>query len=106
MDGARAARRNAPCRHRASRGACLFFALWRHHPPDALRCSLLLAVVRTKVSTSPSADGAAAAALDVVQNFISLEPLNRQLALMMTRPIAFAFAKAIDKQLANPVSAN
>jgi hypothetical protein len=45
-------------------------------PPDALRCSLVLAVVRTKVSSPPSAD------------------------------IAFALAEAIYKQLANAGSAD
>jgi hypothetical protein len=59
------------------------------------------AVVGTKISSSPSADSATAAALDVAQNFFGLEAINRQLALMMTRPIAFAFAEAIDQQLAN-----
>jgi hypothetical protein len=42
-----------------------------------LACRLLLAVVRTKVSSTPSADSAAAAALYVAQNFFGLEQLDR-----------------------------
>jgi hypothetical protein len=38
---------------------------------------LLLAEVGTKVSSSPSAHSATAAAFDVAQNFISLEAINR-----------------------------
>jgi hypothetical protein len=74
----------------------------RHHPADtALPRSLLFAVVRSQISSPPSADSAAAAALDVAQNFFGLEAVNRQHALMMARPIAFAFSEAIDKQLTN-----
>jgi hypothetical protein len=73
----------------------------RHHPPDPVTRRLLLAVVRSQISPPPSADSAAAAAFDVLQNFISPEAINRQFALMMTRPIAFTLTKAIDKQLAN-----
>jgi hypothetical protein len=73
----------------------------RHHPADALPCSLLLAVVGTEISPSPAAGGAAAATLDVAQNFFGLEAVNRQRALMVARPIAFALAQAIDEQLAN-----
>jgi hypothetical protein len=61
---------------------------------------------RPKLSPSPSADSATAAALDVAQNFFGMEAVNRQLALMMAGPIAFTLAKTIDKQLANAVSAN
>jgi len=61
----------------------------------------MLAIVGTKVSSPPSAGGAAAAALDVTQNFFGLEPVNRQRTLMMARPIAFTFAEAIHEQLAN-----
>jgi hypothetical protein len=80
--------------------------LGRHHPAHALRCSLLLAVVRSQISSPPSADRASAAALDVAQNFFGLEAINRQRALMMAGPIAFALAETIDKQLANAVSAD
>jgi hypothetical protein len=45
------------------------------------------------------------AAVDVAQNFFGLGAINRQLALMV-RMAAFALAKAINKQLANAVSAN
>jgi hypothetical protein len=62
---------------------------------------LAACVIGTKVSSPPSTDSAAAAALDVAQNFFGLEAVNRQHALMMARPIAFAFSEAIDKQLAN-----
>jgi hypothetical protein len=67
---------------------------------------LLLAVVRSQIRSSPSADCATASALDVAQNFVSLEAVNRQLPRMMTGPVAFALAETIDKQLANAVSAN
>jgi hypothetical protein len=73
--------------------------------PIALPRRLLLAVVRTQ-SSAPSADSASAAALDVLQNFISPEAINQQLLLIMTGPIAFTLAAAIDKQLANAMSAD
>jgi hypothetical protein len=57
-------------------------------------------------ASPPSADSAAAAALDVLQNFISLKAINRQGSPMMAGPIAFTLAEAIDKQLANAVSAH
>jgi hypothetical protein len=63
-------------------------------------------VVRSQISSPPSADSAPAAALDVLQNFISLEAINRKLPRMMAGPIAFALAEAIDKQLANAVGAD
>jgi hypothetical protein len=72
-----------------------------HHPADALTRCLLLAVVWPEIGTPPSADSAAASALDVAQNFFGLEAVDRQLAVMMAGPVAFAFAKAIDKRLAN-----
>jgi hypothetical protein len=65
---------------------------------------LLLAVVRSQISPPPSANSAPAAALNVAQDFFSLEGINRKLARMMTGPIAFALAEAIDKQLANAVA--
>jgi hypothetical protein len=49
------------------------------------------------------ADSAAATALDFAKNFVSLKAINRQRALMMTGPIAFAFAEAIDQQLSHAV---
>jgi len=39
----------------------------------------------------------AKAVLDVAQNFFGLKAVNRQLPRMMTRPVALALAKAIDK---------
>jgi hypothetical protein len=62
---------------------------------------LRLAVVRSQVSSSPSADSAAAAAFNISKNLISPEATNWQRSLMMTGPIAFALTEAIDKQLAN-----
>jgi hypothetical protein len=70
----------------------LVFSSWRHHPADALPRRLLLAVVGSQISPLPAAHSATAAALDVLQNFISLKAINRQPALMMTGPIAFALA--------------
>ena len=70
------------------------------------RSAVRLAVVRSQISSPPSADSAAAAALNVAQNFFGLEALNRELPRMMAGPIAFALAETIDKQLANAVSAN
>jgi len=67
---------------------------------------LLLAVIGSQISPSPSADSAAAAALNVAQNFFGLEAVNRELPLMMAAPIAVAFAQAIDEQLANAASAD
>jgi hypothetical protein len=67
---------------------------------------LLLAVVGAKVSSSPSADSATAAAFNISKDLISAEATNWKRPLMMTRPFAFAFAEAINKQLANTVSAN
>src|SRR5262245_34151331 len=64
---------------------------------------LLLAIVRSQISATPSADSAAAAALDVAQNFFSLEAINRKLPRMMTGPVAFTLSKTIDKQPANAV---
>jgi hypothetical protein len=64
------------------------------------------AVVWSQISPPPSANGAATAALDVLQNFIRLEAINRKLPRMMAGPIAFALAEAIDKQLANAVSSH
>jgi hypothetical protein len=64
---------------------------------------LLLAVVRPQVSPSPSADSAAATAFNISKDLISTEATNRQRSLMMTGPIAFALAEAIDQQLANTV---
>jgi hypothetical protein len=84
----------------------VFPSLWRHHPADALPRNLLLAVVRSQISSPPSAHSATAAALDVLQNFFGLEAVNRQRALMMAGPIAFALAETIDKQLTNAVSAD
>jgi hypothetical protein len=78
---------------------------WRHHPADTLSCRLLLAVVRSQISSTPSADGASAAPL-VLQNFISLEAVDGQLSRMVAGPIAFALAETIDEQLANGVIAN
>ena len=69
----------------------------RHHPADALPCRLLLAVVWAQISAPPSADSAAATALDVAQNFFGPKAVNRQLALMMASPTAFAFAYALDE---------
>jgi|GEM_PF-1165072 hypothetical protein len=84
---------------------CLPLA-WRHHPADALPRRLLLAVVRSQISSLPSADSAAAAALDITQNFFGLEAINRKLPEMMTGPVALTLAEAIDKQLVNAVSAD
>ena len=75
------------------------------NPADALPCRPLLAVVRSQISSPPSAERTAAAALDVAQNFFGLEAVNRQRALTMAWPVALTLAKAIDKQLANAVSA-
>jgi hypothetical protein len=83
----------------------LVFSSWRHHPADALPRRLLLALVGSQISPLPAAHSATAAALDVLQNFISLKAINRP-ALMMTGPIAFALAETIDKQLADAVSAD
>jgi hypothetical protein len=77
----------------------------RHHPADALPRRLLLAVVRSQISSPPTADSAAAA-FNISKDLISAEATNWQRALMMTGPIAFAFAEAIDKQLAHAVGAN
>ena len=84
---------------------CLPLA-WRHHPADALPRRLLLAVVRSQISSLPSADSAAAAALDITQNFFGLEAINRKLPEMMTGPVALTLAEAIDRQLVNAVSAD
>jgi hypothetical protein len=45
--------------------------------PTLRRAALLLAVVGTKVSSSPSTNSATAAALDVAQNFFGMEAINR-----------------------------
>jgi hypothetical protein len=79
---------------------------WRHHPADALPHRLPLAEIGSQISPSSSADRATAAALDVAQNFFGLEAINRQLSRMMTGSVAFAFAEAIHKQLANAVCAD
>jgi hypothetical protein len=61
---------------------CLPLA-WRHHPSDAPPRCLLLAVVRSQISSPQSANGAATAALDVLQNFISLEATRiREVAIV------------------------
>jgi hypothetical protein len=62
---------------------------------------LLLAVVGSKVSSSPSADGAAATGFNISKDLISAEATNWKRSLMMTGPIAFTLAEAIDQQLAN-----
>jgi hypothetical protein len=62
-------------------------------PPDTLLGRVLLAVVRSQIGSSPSADGAAAAALDILKNFVSLKAIDRQLALTMAWPVAFAPAQ-------------
>jgi hypothetical protein len=49
----------------------------RHHPAHALPCRLLLAVVRSQISSTPSANSTTATALDVAQDFIGLEAINR-----------------------------
>jgi hypothetical protein len=72
------------------------------HPPDTLPCRLLFAVVRPQISSPPSADSATATTLDVAQNFFGLEVVNRQRALMVARPIAFALAEAIDSNWRTP----
>jgi len=51
---------------------------------------LLPAVVRPQISTSPAAFSAAAAALYLWQRFLCFEPLDRQLAMMVTGPLAHA----------------
>jgi hypothetical protein len=67
---------------------------------------LLPAAVRPQISTSPAAGGAAATTLYRWQRFLCAELLDRKLALMVTGPIAFTPAIAIDKQLANAVGAD
>jgi len=75
--------------------------LRRHHPADALARRLLLAVIGAKVSSTPSAGGAAATGFNISKDLINSEASNWQRALMMTGPIAFALAEAINQQLAN-----
>jgi hypothetical protein len=48
-----------------------------HHPADTLLCRLLLAVVWSQINPPPSADSTAAASLDVLQNFFSVEAVDR-----------------------------
>jgi hypothetical protein len=74
-----------------------------HHPADALSSCLFFAVIRSTISSPPSAHSTAAAALNVAQNFFGLEAINRQLTLMMAGPIAFTIAEAIDQQLSHAV---
>jgi len=69
----------------------------RHHSLHALRCRLLLAVVRLQISSPPSAHSATTGPLDVAQNFFGLEAINRQRALMVTGPVAFALAEPIGR---------
>jgi hypothetical protein len=54
---------------------------------------LLLAVVGAKVSSAPSADSAATTCFNIAKNLIIAEATNWKRPLMMTRPIAFAFAE-------------
>jgi ABC-type uncharacterized transport system permease subunit len=57
--------------------AAIIVLYWSWDRQKALLCRLLLAVVRSQISSPPSADSAAAAALDVAQNFFGLEAINR-----------------------------
>jgi hypothetical protein len=46
--------------------------------PNTLPCRRLLAIVRSQISATPSANSAAAAPFDILQNFVSLETVNRE----------------------------
>src|SRR5262249_35887193 len=79
---------------------------WRLHPADALLCCLLLTVVRSKISPSPSAHRTPASAFNIAQDLIGSKATYRQRPVMMAGPIALALAVAINEQLANAMGAD
>ena len=90
----------------SSQSSELIILSWRHHPSAAIERPFLSAVIRPQISTSPPADRAAAATLNIRQRFLCAEAVDRQLAMMVTGPIAFTLAIAEDEQLANAVGAD
>ncbi|HMF26849.1 MAG TPA: hypothetical protein VKG24_32685, partial [Pseudolabrys sp.] len=62
--------------------------------------------IRSKICPTPTARGAAAAALDVSWRLVIGKTIYRQCRFVVAWPIAFTLATAIDKQLANAVGAD
>jgi hypothetical protein len=75
----------------------------RHHPADALSRRLLFAVVGPQISATPSADGAAAAALDVAQNAPGLAALASKAFRVGAGGVDYAILLNLDRILRSDV---
>jgi hypothetical protein len=75
-----------------------------HHPSTTIHRGLLPAVIWLR-SARRHPQTVQRQRLNIAQCVIGLEPVDRQLGLMMTGPIAFASVISIDKQLGNSVGA-
>jgi hypothetical protein len=75
----------------------------RHHPADAVSRRLLFAVVGPQISATPSADGAAAAALDVAQNAPGLAALASKAFRVGAGGVDYAILLNLDRILRSDV---